>query len=406
MQGLLGRLALRDQNVEVVGALHVAVLVDARKVSIRHTELIALVDVGRTAQQVHKERKHPGRLDAQRAVVAESRHHTRLVVVVPKERVPAAARLHTLLPRGKKTLQLPQVSRHELPLLAILIVDLEMVEREDHRELMVGRAGVAQAGVEGRGRHLAHGEHPVDARLAHQLLQVLVDMRPVGVEAPAVALVVVLEDLGLGDKVHHVEAEGVHALLAPKAHDVGGLAANLRVRPVEVGLARVEEMQVPLTHARRPLPGRAAELGRPIGRKLIGRAAAEEVVVLVALLAGKGTLEPLVLGRGVVQHHVEHDADAAPLGLAGKLLEVGHGSVARVDCAVIGHIVAVVLLRRGEERGEPNVIDAQLRQVVELLRDAAQVPPAVAVGVLEALGIDLVDDLVGNIDGLHHSTSQ
>ena len=226
-------------------------------------------------------------------------------------------------------------------------------------------------------------------------------MGAVGIEATAVALMVVLEDLGLRDEVHDVEAEAAHALLFPEAHDVRDLVAYLGVAPVEVGLCRVKQVQAPLAHRGLPQPGGAAELRGPVGGQLVGVAVAEEVIVLVALLAGEGAAVPLVVGRRVVQDHVEHDADAAGAGLAGELLEVSHGAVARVDGAVVGDVIAVVALRGGKEGRQPDIVDAELGQVVELLRDAAEVSPAVAVRVLEALRVDLVDDLVRDVEGLH-----
>src|SRR5439155_14892520 len=48
--------------------------------------------------------------------------------------------------------------------------------------------------------------------------------------------------------------------------------------------------------------------------------------------------------------------------------------------------------RRGEDRREPERVDAEPVQVVEPAGDAAQVADAVAVAVLERARVDLVDD--------------
>src|SRR6202012_4153146 len=61
---------------------------------------------------------------------------------------------------------------------------------------------------------------------------------------------------------------------------------------------------------------------------------------------------------------------------------------------VVGDVVAEVDLRRGVHGRDPDGIDAEALEVVEALGDAVEVADAVAVGVLIATGIDLVDDCV------------
>ena len=117
----------------------------------------------------------------------------------------------------------------------------------------------------------------------------------------------------------------------------------------------------------------------------------ELAIRAVAILRG---LEPRVLGRGVVEHHVHHDADAAPVGGGDQLLEVRHGAVSRIDGAVVRHVIAVVHLRRYVDRRQPDGVDAQLLQIVQPPRHAGQIAVAVAGAVLKTLRINLVDDAV------------
>ena len=70
----------------------------------------------------------------------------------------------------------------------------------------------------------------------------------------------------------------------------------------------------------------------------------------------RDSLEPLVAGGGVVEHHVQHDTDAPLLRLGGQGLKVGHGTVAGVDGAVVGHVVAVVVLWGDKEGGQQMCI--------------------------------------------------
>ena len=69
----------------------------------------------------------------------------------------------------------------------------------------------------------------------------------------------------------------------------------------------------------------------------------------------------------------------------------------RIDAGVVGDVVAEVGHRRGEEGRQPDRVHAEralaaVVQVVEAGDDPRQVADAVAVGVLEAARVDLVDD--------------
>jgi hypothetical protein len=59
---------------------------------------------------------------------------------------------------------------------------------------------------------------------------------------------------------------------------------------------------------------------------------------------------------------------------------------------VIGDVVAEVEARRRVDRGEPDRVDAEGLDVIEVGDDPGQVADAVTVGVGEAPGVDLVDD--------------
>jgi hypothetical protein len=61
---------------------------------------------------------------------------------------------------------------------------------------------------------------------------------------------------------------------------------------------------------------------------------------------------------------------------------------------VVGHVVAVVALRRGVERQQPDGVDAELLHMVEALGQAAEIPHAVAIGVGVGLDVQFVDDRI------------
>ena len=116
---------------------------------------------------------------------------------------------------------------------------------------------------------------------------------------------------------------------------------------------------------------------------------------------------------GVVEHAVEHDPDAAGMGLVDQSPEGRRSAEHGVDLFVVVRVIAVVG-RRLKDRREIDGVDAQVGQVVEVLDDADQVAPLIAVvsrrcaplvevarlghrhAPREAIGKDLVEDRVAN----------
>ena len=144
-------------------------------------------------------------------------------------------------------------------------------------------------------------------------------------------------------------------------------------------------------------PAGAAELRLPVGRfaqlTILGVFAGANVEVIPVLaLTGERTLEPLMLGRNMVEHHVEHDAHTVLGEGSNHLFDVLHGAQVGVDGVVVGDVVAVVVLRGGEERVEPHHVHAQGSNVGHLLDDAAQVAVGATRRGVEGLGVHLVDD--------------
>ena len=129
--------------------------------------------------------------------------------------------------------------------LAGALVELDVLELEDHVDLVARRVGVEAGLFDGHAGHLADVEQlpvVVGEDLAVHLLQEIVDARAADVERRAVAQPAgvrgaVGQPRVLGEHVDDVHAEAVDAAVQPPAHHpVDGLA-DLRVLPVEVGLA-------------------------------------------------------------------------------------------------------------------------------------------------------------------------
>ena len=194
----------------------------------------------------------------------------------------------------------------------------------------------------------------------------------------------------LADHVDDVHPEPVHAPVQPPPHHgVDGLA-DLGVLPVQVGLLGGEDVQVVLAGALVPGPGRAGEVGLPVGgfgarraRRLRDDAGAGVTppvpVPLGVVAAGPRLREPRVLVGGVVHHQVHDQLHAAGVQLGDELVQVGQRAEQRVDVLVVADVVAVVVHRRGVDRGHPHDVDAQPVQVVQVAEHAAQIAHAVPV---------------------------
>lgn len=208
----------------------------------------------------------------------------------------------------------------------------------------------------------------------------------------------VLEQSG-GD----IDAEAVDTAVQPEAQHLLEVVADGRVTPVQVGLLGCEQVQVPLAGGAVGLldaaPGGTAEHRAPVvGRLGPGRAAAGGEVETGALRAarrrGERGAEPRVLARTVVGDDVEQQLEPEAVGIGHEPVELGEVAVDGVDTAVVGDVVAVVVLRRRIERAEPDAVDAELAQVGESGPDAGQVADAVPGAVEEAADVDLVDHRV------------
>ena len=208
-----------------------------------------------------------------------------------------------------------------------------------------------------------------------------------------------------------VDAEAAEPLLEPEADDLRDLVADLRVGHVEVGLVRVEAVQVVLAGLLVPRPVGVLLVGEDEVAGLLRRLLVDpdvEVAVGGVRVRARG-LEPRVLVGGVVHHQVGDHADAAVARGAHQLDEVAVGPEPRVDAVEVGDVVAVVLARRGVERHQPQARDADAGEVVDALGQAREVAAAVGVGVQERLDVEAVEDgvlppeVAGGL-GLHRSS--
>ena len=378
--------------VVVVGA-DVVVLVDGGEVDAGHAQLLALIHEGRAGAHVVHQRQRLGADLPEFTVVAEERHLARLVVVAHELGPPAAG--------DDVVAGLQPVAQHGGDVLSVLGDGRK--ERDRHVELGALVADVVGQLLVAAQRHLAHG-HQVQRReqLLVQLVQIGVGARPPGEQAREHIAVGHGRALGVGEVgglvqiADGVDAQAVHAPVLPPADQIVDLGLQRGTAPVQVGLLFGEVVQVILAALLVEFPGAAAEAAGPVVGRVAVHRVAPVVVIGVRGLPLHGFAEPLVLVGGVVHHQIEYELHAAGVALADQLVAVRHRPELGQDGAVVGYVVAVVVVGRGEERREPQRVDAQLRKVVQLGDDAGQVAHAVAVGIEKAARVDLVDHQIAH----------
>ena len=119
-------------------------------------------------------------------------------------------------------------------------------------------------------------------------------------------------------------------------------------------------MQVVLTGGLVEGPSRATERGFPVGGLApVYRVVPNVVVVIRIGLGAAGLLEPCVFIRGVVDHQVHHQANAALLHARQHGVKVGHAAKLLHDAAVVTNVVAVVVVGRVIHRRQPDNTNTQ-----------------------------------------------
>ncbi len=72
-----------------------------------------------------------------------------------------------------------------------------------------------------------------------------------------------------------------------------------------------------------------------------GDAVVPDVPVMLGIGAGAGGVdEPLVFVRGVVENHVEDDADVSFFAFGDEMVHIGDGAVLRINVLIVGDVVA------------------------------------------------------------------
>ena len=98
-----------------------------------------------------------------------------------------------------------------------------------------------------------------------------------------------------------------------------------------------------------------------------------------------------MLVRGVGNDDIRHHLQPQPVRFSQQCVEISKCPEERVNIAVIRYVVAEILHRRFRNRGDPDRVCAEFGDVGQVLDNALQIADAIAVAVLKAARVDLID---------------
>ena len=247
------------------------------------------------------------------------------------------------------------------------------------------------------------------AEIRHRILRPLIRFRqqhpvlilPVHVraqplqESMGLRQVLAIGALLLVEVGHRIQPQPVHAQVEPEIHHFEHRLMHFRILIIQVRLVRKEP--VPVVGSRHWVPGPVRGFhileNDPRLRVLVGRAAPRVEPSPPALGRRQSrALKPLVLIRGMVQDQFSDDSQAAVMRLPQEDLEILQRAILRMNLAIVGDIIPVVLERRGVKRQQPHRRHPQVLKVVQLVRQARKVPAAIPVGIMKRAHMHLVND--------------
>ncbi len=204
---------------------------------------------------------------------------------------------------------------------------------------------------------------------------------------------------------NRVESQPVDALVQPEVHDALDEPHHVRVVEVQVGLVAEEPVPVELLRDRVLRPVRRLGVREDDARAGVLRRIVRPHVIVALLVADRRLargLEPRVLIRRVIDDELGDDAQSASMRLVDERLEILARAVVGMDVAVVGDVVAIVLAGRRIERQQPDGVDPQLLDVIELAEQSAEIADAIVVAVEECTHVHFVDDGVFVPEGVGH----
>ena len=364
----------------------------AGHIDVPHPDLVAVIEERRASE---REEREEGCSGASFIAVAPAAGEPTGVVVRPVPEGPRGRGQHRLGPFDDLAHLLARRREHE-----------RHVEREV--ELVLAVPVEATERLQVQHPRLAEENGPVRVGDRAPPPQHVVCLGPVHAEVraqtvPADARMVRLEGDGvvpqraiLDERVRDIDPEPGDASVEPEPHDVVEGIGDLGVPPVQVRLLRKEVVEVELARHVVPGPGRAAERRSPVvGRRPVGPTVGPDVPVATLRGAARARVhEPRMLVARVVGNEVDQHVDPAIGGLRHQPIEILQGAEVGIDIGVVSDVVAPVRVRGGVDRTEPDPVDPEPRQVVEVLDHPTEVAVSGSRRVGEGARIDLVQDAV------------
>ena len=249
-------LTLKLQDIIIVQAFNIHILVNRGIAGICHTDLLSLINIRCSLQAVNGCGKTFCRFYTVFLFISDSGNNSRLIMVAPEQSIPAAALFHFFLPGKQMLFQIMEAERLDLPFISGRIIHFQVMEAEDHGQLVRFRVGIADAVFQCGRRHFAYSYHIVifSKGILVQLLKILVDFWSVCIETVSVPFQIILINVRFGDQIDHVEAQSLYPLFQPEVYSIINILTHLRVFPVQICLGYMEQMKVILICFRKVAP--------------------------------------------------------------------------------------------------------------------------------------------------------
>ena len=101
--------------------------------------------------------------------------------------------------------------------------------------------------------------------------------------------------------------------------------------------------------------------------------------------------KPRMLVRGVAGNQIHTDLDSFGMCILNESYQIRVRAETRVYLIVVGDVIATVLELAAEHRADPDRIESQILDIIQLRADSLQVAIAVTIAVLERRRVDVVD---------------
>ena len=193
--------------------------------------------------------------------------------------------------------------------------------------------------------------------------------------------------------IDRVMAEAIHTALQPEFYGFIKRGAHILIVKIQVGLRHQKIMQIILAAPCIPLPCTAAENRQPVvGRRAIGLGIGPDIPIRLCIgFIRAAFLKPRMAFGGVGEHLINHHLQAQPVRLGHHGVKIRQSAEHRVHGAIIFDIIAEIFHRRFEERAEPDRINAQTGNIIELFGNAGQIADPIAIGVHKTARINLIN---------------